>query len=486
MLSDPHRALPPRATPLEARIIRYAACGLSGIAYPLIAAAQPSSTALPMLWEAGVSALVVLGALAAIAVVNFFAFVATRDRSRVELALFVLGIALALAGISGIGEVAVWGANSRLAGSAAPAGLALAGLFAALLLRSSLQARTRMPKLDRGLQGCAWILATVALGAVILPESSQRILAFVLPALGALIMICVLRCHRDKTSSGIRLQIAGWGALLLGGAVVAAQMNGWLASTYVLLFIAQATLISGAASLSLGIAARAEARLRNRAEQQEDKLIGYEQQIEMLRATEEQLRGTLEARIRENDDLVERLQQSENRTLEMSHLDPLTGLVNHMLLADRIDQGIIRSKRHNTRVGVVVVDIDHFRDLREAHGPELGDGLLRDVAARLRGIVREQDTVARLEEDEFVIVLEEIFDNNDLQRVEQAIAGAFRENFAVADASVNITVALGTAIYPDGGKNSTALIKQAIKMMQRAKHGARRTHLDAGKDAAAA
>lgn len=120
-----------------------------------------------------------------------------------------------------------------------------------------------------------------------------------------------------------------------------------------------------------------------------------------------------------------------------------------------------------------MVDIDRFTAVRDEHGQDIADDLLRAVAARLRAVAREQDTVARLENDQFAIVLEEVFDNDDLQRVSNAVETAFVEEFRIGETTLQVTATLGATIYPDGGLNAGALINQATKLMRRAKRARR-------------
>lgn len=443
-------------------------------------AQQAPQLAADMSTASTVTTLAVLGALAAMAAYHLLLNFANNDRGFLKFSLFALGLVAGQVGLSGIGGGLWWEADNLWAQSLQPAGFAFAGLFAALYSRDFLRTGNRTPGLDRLIQLMAWIFTTIAVGSMLMPTSGTQLVAFAAPAFAVLAIFCGLRCRRLR-APGAPYYLFGWTALLAAALATggASLLHGGRPSPVSLAAI-QLLMVGGVLLLSLALSERTSAKWRERSEKQADTLSNFEQQLEALRQSDEHLTSTLAQRNREIDTLTARLEDGEQRVLEMSHLDPLTGLVNHLLLADRIEQGIIRSKRHNTRIAVIMVDLDEFRTIHDTHGPELASELLKAVAARLRALVREQDTVARLEEDEFVIVLEEIFDTEDLQRVVNAVTEAFVEVFRIEDNTLHVRATLGSAIYPDGGKNAGALLGQATKLMRRAKRGKQQHGSDKG------
>lgn len=457
-----------RACRTASLVVGTAAAGSALAQAPAVTAAI---TARPL---ADIATLAYLGAFAAIAAYHLLLNVANNDRGFVKFSLFALGMLIGQVGLSGVGtRLALWPADSLWASAAQPAGFAFAGLFAALHSRDFLRTGTRAPGFDRLIQLMAWIFATIAVGAILLPQSGNTLVAAALPTFAALALASGLRCRRLR-APGSAYYLVGWAAMLAGAAAsIAGAVAGASSVRAFSTPIMQCATVLGMLLLSVSLAERTSAKWRERSEKQADTLSNYEQQVEALKLSEEHLSNALAQRNREVDALTSRLQDGELRELQMSHLDPLTGLVNHLLLADRIAQGIIRSKRHNTRVAVIAVEIDPLPGVREEHGAEVADDLLRAVAARLRAVAREQDTVARLENDEFVLVLEEVFDNDDLRRVINAIETAFVEEFRIGDTTFQVTATLGATMYPDGGRNAGALIGQATKLMRRAKRARR-------------
>ncbi|NMG15899.1 diguanylate cyclase domain-containing protein [Aromatoleum bremense] len=223
--------------------------------------------------------------------------------------------------------------------------------------------------------------------------------------------------------------------------------------------------------LSIALIVRRRSLAREQARLQAEALASREQLIRTLQASEQALTQGLAQRSQELEAATRRLQETELRLQYAAHNDPLTGLANRLLLGDRIAQGITRSKRHNCRTAVVLVNIDDFKGVNAAFGEALGDEVLKAVGARLRSIVREQDTVARPGGDEFVIVLEEVFDAQDVQRVASAAATALAQEFEARGHAVILSASIGCAIYPDGGTDADGLLRHAGKLMRRAKRG---------------
>ena len=106
--------------------------------------------------------------------------------------------------------------------------------------------------------------------------------------------------------------------------------------------------------------------------------------------------------------LLAKLQVNQLALEQMAHHDPLTGLPNRTLLADRLTQALARAQRNGTHMGVLYLDLDGFKPINDSLGHEAGDAALIEVARRLSAVVRESDTLARLGGDEFMMVMEDL------------------------------------------------------------------------------
>jgi diguanylate cyclase (GGDEF)-like protein/PAS domain S-box-containing protein len=166
-------------------------------------------------------------------------------------------------------------------------------------------------------------------------------------------------------------------------------------------------------------------------------------------------------------------QKSSERALAYQAMhDHLTGLPNRSLLEDRMAHALERCRREGQNIGVMFFDLDHFKTVNDTAGHDVGDKLLRAVAARLRQSVRSVDTVARMGGDEFVVLVEDITNDVQLDVVVSHIMGTFTEPVVLADRQLWVSVSAGVV---SGGPSSTVaqLLSQADAAMYQAKGRAR-------------
>ncbi len=157
---------------------------------------------------------------------------------------------------------------------------------------------------------------------------------------------------------------------------------------------------------------------------------------------------------------------------EIAHLamhDPLTDLPNRRLLLDRLTHALARCRRQGTVVGVLQCDLDRFKDVNDTHGYARGDEVLETVAQRLRTLVREGDTVARVGGDEFLIVLESLVDPGDAARIAERVRSTIGAPHVLADREVHVSASIGVAIGSGGADSAEALLNRADDAMYAAK-----------------
>lgn len=149
--------------------------------------------------------------------------------------------------------------------------------------------------------------------------------------------------------------------------------------------------------------------------------------------------------------------------------DPLTGLANRRLLEDRAVQALAQARRHGGIVAVALFDIDRFKAVNDSHGHALGDALIVTCAERLAAICRREDTVARFGGDEFVVVLPQLQDENELlaaiKRLHQLMAG----KYLLQGQDLHVNTSMGVAVFPRDGEEIETLIKHADIAMYHAK-----------------
>ncbi len=161
---------------------------------------------------------------------------------------------------------------------------------------------------------------------------------------------------------------------------------------------------------------------------------------------------------------------------KLSHFamhDALTGLANRRLLLDRIEHALTRAAREQQEVGVVLLDLDHFKNVNDSHGHELGDGLIQAVAGRLQRAVRAGDTVARLGGDEFVVLLSEIASETEMLTAVERVLQAVDGSYPLERHELYVSASIGVAVFPRDGQDAASLLKNADTAMYRAKEGGR-------------
>lgn len=182
---------------------------------------------------------------------------------------------------------------------------------------------------------------------------------------------------------------------------------------------------------------------------------------------------------------VSMLKRSEARFEYLAHHDALTGLPNRLLFSARLEQAMHRANRERRSVGLLFVDLDRFKEVNDRHGHLVGDQLLQGVAERLTASVREQDTVARLAGDEFVVILEGITGPGDAERVARKVLEALAAPLRVGGTDLPAGASVGVALYPADARDPASLLHRADEAMYAAKQRARGSYALASAPASA-
>jgi len=172
------------------------------------------------------------------------------------------------------------------------------------------------------------------------------------------------------------------------------------------------------------------------------------------------------------EDITDR-KRTEETIRRMAYHDYLTGLPNRKLFSDRLSMALAQAQRNKKRVAVAMLDLDHFKEVNDILGHDVGDLLLKAAAERLSAALRKGDTVARFGGDEFVLILPDLKGTEDALQVAQKIVESFRKPFLLDTHHLTVTTSIGIAVYPHDGPDEIVLLKNADIAMYRAKKAGR-------------
>jgi len=167
-------------------------------------------------------------------------------------------------------------------------------------------------------------------------------------------------------------------------------------------------------------------------------------------------------------DISERKAHTDALEYQALH-DALTGLPNRSLFGDRLRQALLGARRNQKMFGVLLLDLDRFKDINDALGHDRGDSLLQEVTARLRGVLRATDTIARLGGDEFAVLTTDAKHPEDVVASARKILASLEGPFAIADQMVETGASIGIAMYPVHGDDPSTLLRRADVAMYVAK-----------------
>jgi diguanylate cyclase (GGDEF)-like protein/PAS domain S-box-containing protein len=191
------------------------------------------------------------------------------------------------------------------------------------------------------------------------------------------------------------------------------------------------------------------------------------------------------AAIRETDRKVRRYvalfsditvkKREEQEVWYQANYDTLTNLPNRILLGDRLQQAIAQATRREGMAGLLYIDLDHFKPVNDTYGHQAGDELLRQVARRIGNCIRDEDTVARIGGDEFLVLLPTLSERDAALRVADKIIDSLCQPFRLKEATVDIAASIGIALFPEHGTTAETLLEHGDAAMYRAKAEGRRT-----------
>ncbi len=185
--------------------------------------------------------------------------------------------------------------------------------------------------------------------------------------------------------------------------------------------------------------------------------------------------GSVYAVITTSEDITER-RKNEETIRRLAFYDALTGLPNRALFNDRLSQSLVKARRHGECLPVMFLDLDRFKNVNDTLGHGTGDLLLMAAAERLKGIIRESDTVSRLGGDEFVMMFPDMDSPGDISAVARKILERMSESFLLNGVEVYVTASIGISMFPQNGSDAEALLRNADAAMYFAKDQGRNNY----------
>lgn len=175
------------------------------------------------------------------------------------------------------------------------------------------------------------------------------------------------------------------------------------------------------------------------------------------------------------NDITE-MKEAERKLKQMALYDALTGLANRHLFFDRLELAAHEAARSKTKFALLFLDLDKFKPINDTLGHEVGDLVLRDVATRLKKMVRSADTVSRMGGDEFTVILTGVRDNQAVEQIARNIIQALSVPFVYDEIACTLGVSIGISLFPQHAEDASKLINKADQAMYMAKGKGRNTY----------
>ncbi len=410
------------------------------------------------------------------ALYNLFLYFGIRDRAYLSYVVYVSLFSLFVLARNGFAFQWLWPDSPWLGNNSHYLLVAAAIAAATKFTRDFLESSLRTPRLDLALRfaaafGLTVVAATLAdwqRGAVLLVQVHS------LFAIGVGVAAAIVALREGYAPA--RYYLIAFAAIMITAVFSVARNLGLFPANFLSTYGVQVGAALEIVFLALGLADRINLLKHEKAVAQAEALRSQRTAFALLQSHEQELQQRVQLRTQELARANEQLRQREQALEHMAHHDPLTGLANRALLEDRLSQALARARRHQARIGVLLLDLDEFKAINDTHGHAHGDAMLRATAERLRAVVRDSDTVARLGGDEFVILIEGMRTAEDCDGVAAKLLAAVVEPVAFRGVVLRCSVSIGGAVFPADGADAEGLLKRADAAMYAAKHAGRNAY----------
>lgn len=165
--------------------------------------------------------------------------------------------------------------------------------------------------------------------------------------------------------------------------------------------------------------------------------------------------------------------EAEHLLWQQTNFDPLTGMPNRHMFTEDLEQKIKNAEANKRSLALLFLDIDHFKDVNDTLGHDMGNVLIKEAAIRIKDCIRESDVAAHLGGDDFTVILDSLANVNLIEQTANALLDALSEPFQLGEDVVHVTASIGVSIYPEDAKNADNALKNAEQAMYIAKKNGR-------------
>ncbi len=413
------------------------------------------------------------GMLLALCLYNLLLFTSTRESTFLAYVAFTISMAIGQMSLNGFGNQFLWGEYPRWGDLALPVGMAMTGLTGSIFVQLFLNTRRNSPY-DGLLRASVGLFVIAILLALYLP---YRPLAIFVSLLGVVFSVVAVMTgvHLVRVGHpGGRYYLLAWSALLLGVAIQGMRVFGLVPTTTFTLHAMQIGSALELLLLSFAMADRINVMRTEKEAAAAAALQANNQLVETLRRSEQELESRVAERTNALETANNLLMDKERELRRLAQQDPLTGVANRLFLNDRIERAIGRARRTGDHVALLMIDLDNFKPINDRHGHAVGDQLLIAIAGRIRAMVREIDTLARIGGDEFVLLLEDVREPDGIRTTVEKLMDTVRQPITTdSGESVSVSASIGVAFAPMHAEQTAHLLDRADVEMYKAKSGGR-------------
>lgn len=167
------------------------------------------------------------------------------------------------------------------------------------------------------------------------------------------------------------------------------------------------------------------------------------------------------------------IKRSEEKNKQMALHDSLTGLPNRKYTMEKLENWIEAARNYSKKLAICFIDVDYLKNINDKYGHQFGDDVLKEFASRLKSSVRSTDFVGRISGDEFVIIIPEINNKIEIEKIVKNILKSCEKPFFIRETSLDISCSIGVAIYPLDGSSSKMLLEEADRRLYEVKNSGR-------------